>query len=217
MQNIVFIAPPAAGKGTCSDYLIKNYGYEHISTGDLLRDEIASGSELGKQIDSIISKGNLLDDEFMIKLVRERLKSLESNKPFIIEGFPRTIVQAEKLDEMFNDLNISNVKVIYLKIDFDIALKRTLGRINCPNCKKSYNIYFDAKKPMNGNLCDDCNIELVKRNDDNEDSFKVRYDSYMKDANLIIDHYENKHMLKTILADNLEDMFNEVVKEAKND
>ena len=217
MQNIVFIAPPAAGKGTCSDYLIKNFNYEHLSTGDLLREEIASGSELGKQIDSIISKGILLDDEFMIKLVQEKLSKLDADRPFILEGFPRTIVQAEKLDEMFKKLNISNVIVIYLKLDFDLALKRTLGRINCPKCKKSYNTYFEEKKPINGNLCDDCNIELVKRNDDNEESFKVRFDSYMKDANLIIDHYDKKHILRTINAGKLEDVLRDVVKEAKND
>lgn len=217
MKNVIFIAPPAAGKGTCSEYLIKNLGYEHLSTGDLLREEIASGSDLGKKIDSIISKGNLVDDEFMIKLVQGKLESLDSNQHFILEGFPRTIVQAEKLDNMFQDLNITNVVVIFLDVDFDLALKRTLGRINCPKCKRSYNLYFEEKKPMKDNICDDCNIELIKRNDDNEESFKVRFDSYMKDANLIIEHYKNLGILKSVKATDLDKMLKEVAEVVKND
>ena len=217
MKNIIFIAPPAAGKGTCSDYLVENLGYEHISTGDLLREEIASGSEFGKELDSIISKGNLVSDEVMIKLVKSKLSELDANKPFILDGYPRTIIQAEKLDEMLISLGVTNIVAIYLDVDFDLALKRTLGRRSCPKCKRGYNVYFEEKKPINGELCDECNVELDKRADDNEESFKVRYDSYMKDASLIIDHYDKKQSLKTIKVGKLEDVLNEVVKEAKND
>lgn len=217
MKNIIFIAPPAAGKGTCSDYLVANYGYEHLSTGDLLRSEIASGSEFGKEIDSIISKGNLVSDEVMIKLVQDKLSSIDASKPFILDGFPRTIIQAEKLDDMLISMGVTNMVAIYLNIDFDLALKRTLGRRSCPKCKRGYNVYFEEMMPINGELCDDCKVELSKRSDDNEESFKVRYDSYMKDANLIIEHYKKKHMLKTIVVGKLEDVLHDVVKEAEND
>ncbi len=216
MRNIIFIAPPAAGKGTCSEYLVKNFNYEHLSTGELLRAEIASGSEFGKEIDGIISKGNLVSDEVMVRLVEEKLKSLSTDKPFILDGFPRTLVQAEKLDEMLNDV-LQNTIVIYLEVPFDLALKRTLGRRNCPNCKRGYNVYFEEMMPKKENLCDDCNIELAQRSDDNEESFKVRYDSYMKDASVIIEHYKSKNMLKTIEAINLDEMLKSVLREAKND
>lgn len=217
MNNVIFIAPPAAGKGTCSDYLVENYGYEHLSTGDLLRETIASGSEFGKKIDSIISQGKLVDDETIIRLVQDKLSNMISDKPFILDGFPRTIVQAEKLDEMLASLGVTNIVVIYLNVDVDLALKRTLGRRSCPNCKKGYNIYFDEKKPKNEGLCDICNVSLSQRSDDNEESFKVRFNSYMKDASLIVKHYEDKGILKRIDASNLDDMLNSLKEAVSND
>ena len=218
MRNIIFIAPPAAGKGTVSDYLVKNYNYIHLSTGDLLRDEIKSGSALGKKIDSIISKGNLVSDDLIVKLVEEKLNDLDMNKPFILDGFPRTLTQARKLDEMLITLGVTNNIVIYLDIDIKNATKRVLGRIVCPKCKKSYNLNNEALKPIKENICDECKIELEKRNDDNEETFKVRFNSYLQNTRPILNHYNEKQLLVKI--DALLDLnvcLEKIIKEAKND
>ena len=218
MRNIIFIAPPAAGKGTVSDFLIKNYNYEHLSTGDLLRDEIKSGSELGKEIDSIISGGNLVSDELIVRLMQEKINMININKPFILDGFPRTLVQAKKLDEMLITLGVTNNIAIYLEIGIEEATKRILGRIVCPKCKRSYNLFNEGLKPKLENTCDDCGVELEKRSDDNEETFKVRFNSYLKNTSPILDYYKDKHLLVSVDATSgLSNMLEEIIKEAKND
>lgn len=217
MNNIIFIAPPAAGKGTVSDFLIKNYHYKHLSTGDMLRTEIEAGSDFGKEINKIIQAGNLVSDDIMIRLVKEQLEGL-SNQAFILDGFPRTLEQAKSLDEMLVSLGVTNNIVISLDIDYDLALKRVLGRVNCPKCGRSYNIYFEEMKALKDNICDDCNTELTKRSDDNEESFKKRFDTYIENARSIKEFYQEKHLLKEIIVDNnLERVLQEVLREAKND
>lgn len=200
MKNVIFLAPPAAGKGTCSDILKNKYNYEHISTGAILRSEIASQSSLGNEIKSIIEKGNLVDDKLMIKLIENKLTSI--NKNFILDGFPRTITQAYSLDNLFKELNINNYVVIYLNIDKSLALKRTLGRMTCLKCGKSYNIYFDEFKPINDGYCDICNEELSKRSDDNEESFNNRFDTYINSTLPILKFYEEKNKVIKIDVDN---------------
>ncbi len=218
MKNIIFIAPPAAGKGTVSDYLVKNYNYEHLSTGDLLREVIKSGSEFGKEIDSIISKGALVSDEIIIKLVEDKLKTLDASKPFILDGFPRTLNQAHKLDEMLVNMNVTNNIAVYLDIELEEALKRVLGRITCPKCKRSYNVNMEKLKPIKGNLCDDCGIELEARSDDNEETFKVRFNTYLDNTSPIIDYYKEKGILRTFDVNREPSVICEdISNEAKND
>ncbi len=217
MKNVIFIAPPAAGKGTISDYLIKNYHYKHLSTGDILREEIQSGSKFGKEIENIMASGNLISDDVMINLIKQKLTEL-SKQSFILDGFPRTLIQAESLDEMLISMGVTNNVVISLDIDRELALKRVLGRINCPKCGRSYNVYFENMKPSKENICDDCNSDLIKRSDDNEESFRKRFDDYLSNVSLIKSYYEEKHLLKNIIVDNdLERVLKEIIKEAKND
>ena len=218
MRNIIFIAPPAAGKGTVSDYLVKHFLYEHLSTGDLLREEIASGSDLGQKINDVISKGNLVSDELIISMVDNRLNSLSKDKPFILDGFPRTLEQAYKLDEMLVSKDVTNNVAIYLDINLNDALKRVLGRVICPKCKRSYNIHNELLKPKNNNLCDDCGIELEHRSDDNEETFKVRFKSYLDNTSPILDYYRNKNMLVNIAATKpLNEIYNDVLKAANKE
>lgn len=216
MKNIIFIAPPAAGKGTVSDYLVKNYNYYHLSTGDLLRAEINSGSELGREINDIITKGELVSDELVIQLVNDKLKTFDG--PFILDGFPRTLNQAQKLDEMLITLGVTNNLVAYLDISLEDALKRVLGRVICPKCKRSYHLYNAEVKPLKDNFCDDCNIELEKRSDDTEETFKVRFNSYLENVSAIIDYYKEKGIFKSFNALNTPDSISEsIIKEANND
>ena len=199
MKNIIFIAPPAAGKGTISDYLVKHYGYVHLSTGDLLREEVASGSEFGQKLNEILKSGSLVDDETVIRLVRNKLIVIK-DKPFILDGFPRTLTQAQVLDEILNELNIKNNIVVYLSVDLDTVLKRVMGRIICPKCKKSYNLNNEKLKPIHDGMCDDCGEVLIHRDDDKEETFKVRYESFMSNTKPILDFYQSKGMLYEIDA-----------------
>ncbi len=223
MKNIIFIAPPAAGKGTISEYLVKNYKYEHLSTGEMLRDEIKSNSELGCQINELISKGNLVSDELITKLVEDRLKDLVKGKPFILDGFPRTLPQALSLDEVLKKYNITNNIVIYLDIKEDEALKRVLGRVICAKCKRTYNLNNENLKPKVEGICDDCGATLEKRSDDNAETFKVRFETYLKSTKPILDFYKDKNWLVSLeVSDNLNELLDKVINisnknEAKND
>ena len=213
MKNIIFIAPPAAGKGTISDYLVKNYHFLHISTGDLLREEIASGSKFGREIDEIIKRGSLVKDDIVIKLVENKLELKEPGKLFILDGFPRTESQAYSLDQMLEKKGIDQLLVIYLDAPLNVLLKRVMGRVICPKCKRSYNLNNEKLKPICDGICDDCGISLVKRDDDNEEIIKVRYESFVKDTKPILDFYQKKGILKEIDATiPLEDIY-EIIKE----
>lgn len=199
MKNVIFIAPPAAGKGTQSERLME-IGYEHISTGDMLREEISKNTVLGKEINEIITNGKLVSDELVFELITNKITNL--SKPFILDGFPRTINQAKLLDELFQKLNITNYEVVYLDVSLDVALKRALGRLTC-SCGSSYNIYNENLKPKLENICDKCGKVLVKRNDDNEESFKVRFETFLNNIEPIKDFYREKgrlHIIDTMLS-----------------
>lgn len=198
MKNVIFIAPPAAGKGTISDYLVKNYGYTHLSTGDMLRSEVASGSELGKEIDSLISKGNLVSDELIIRLVESKLNNELFGKLFILDGFPRTLAQARKLDEMLISMGVTNNVVIYLDITLEEATKRAVGRIVCPSCGRSYNVYYKSTSPLIEGICDDCGVTLEKRSDDTEETFGKRYQTYLDNTSPIINYYREQGLLESV-------------------
>lgn len=196
MKNIIFIAPPAAGKGTESELLVKEYGYEHISTGDLLRLKQNDGSELGNYIRNLLSEGKLIDDNIVTELLKDKLKTI--NGPFILDGYPRTINQAKILNELLSELNLNIGAVIYLNVDCDTALMRALGRITCPKCNKIYNKYKEGMKPKLNYICDECNVELIGRSDDNEESFKIRFDTYLNNTKPLLNYYCDLGLLNII-------------------
>ena len=212
MTNFVFIAPPAAGKGTQSKFLVDNYGYNHISTGDLLREEVAKKNTLGIQINEIMSSGKLVDDELVLTLLKNKLTTiLSENKPFIIDGFPRTPYQAEMLTNCFNDLNVDNYKVIYMDLDYEEAKKRVLGRLVCSGCGKSYNDMVEGLMPKEEGICDSCSSKLDKRSDDTEETFKKRFDTYINNVKPILDYYNNLNKLINIDASkDVEDIFKDI-------
>ncbi len=192
MKNIIFIAPPAAGKGTQSHMLKENYNYSHLSTGDMLREAINSGSDLGLLVKNIIEKGELVSDDIMIDLINDKLTS-SKGKPFILDGFPRTLNQAKALENIIND----DYEVVYLDLQEEEAIERILGRLTC-SCGKSYNINVDGLKPKQDGICDSCGKKLIKRNDDNEESFKVRFESFVNNTRPVLDYYEKKNKLHKI-------------------
>ena len=193
MKNIIFIAAPAAGKGTQSKLLKERYGYEHISTGDLLREEISSGSELGITVKNIMAQGLLVSDEIIINLIKQKLESIKGN-PFILDGFPRTLNQAKELDNLDIDY-----EVIYLDLDESEVVNRMNGRLVC-QCGMSYNEYITELKPKVNGVCDSCGKAIYKREDDNIDSFKNRYKVFVENSKDILKYYEEKNKLHTINA-----------------
>lgn len=206
MKNIIFIAPPAAGKGTQSTMLKENYGYNHLSTGDMLREVVSSGTDFGLQVKNIIDRGELVSDELIIGLINDKLAKIDG-KPFILDGFPRTLNQAKSLDNMLD----KDYEVIYLDLSEEKAIDRILGRLTC-SCGKSYNLNVDNLKPKVEGICDGCGKELVKRNDDNVDSFKVRYKTFLDNTKPLMEYYEDKNKLHKINVNrNVEDIFKDIV------
>ena len=201
-MNVIFIAPPAAGKGTQAELLEKEYNMYHLSTGDVLRDIASSDTELGKEVKNLIDNGILIDDELMLKILKEKISTIESNG-IIFDGFPRTIRQAEMLNELLKSMNQNIDKVIYLEVDKETALKRATGRVTCGKCGSIYNIYFDN---IVDNKCNNCGEVLTKRNDDTEEKFNNRFDTYMSNTKPVIDYYESIGLLNTVssIGDKLE-------------
>ena len=218
MKNIVFLGAPGAGKGTQSEFIIKKYGIIQISTGDMLRAAVKAGSPLGKVAKEYMDNGKLVTDEIIIGLMKERLAQPDCKNGFILDGFPRTLNQAKSLDDMLVTLGVTNNIAVYLDIDLDEALKRVLGRITCPKCKRSYNKNIDKLMPVNGNICDDCKVELESRSDDNEETFKVRFNTYLENTSPIIDYYKEKGILKSFdVRREPNEICEDISKEANND
>ena len=216
-KNVIFIAPPAAGKGTQSALLEEKYGYKHLSTGDLLREEIKKGNELGDKIQEIISKGELVSDDIITELLKNEL-SLIKNDNFILDGYPRNLAQAETLNEIFKELGIDNYRAIYIDIDEETATKRVLGRIVCSKCGAGYNKYFQKLMPEKEGICDKCGAELTSRSDDNEETFKTRFKTYLDVTSPVIDYYKNNNRLDIIEAlDDTEETFKNIERILESD
>ena len=214
MKNVLFIAPLAGGKGTQSDLLVENYGYVHISTGDLLRN-VNPESDLRKEIERIIMSGALVSDEIVVGLLKEKLLTLKENEPFVLDGFPRNIEQAEKLEVLLSEINRTLDVVIYLDVPYEVSLKRTLGRLSCPKCKATYNEFY--KPSRKSGICDKCNSELVHRPEDNEETFNLRYKTYLKETTPLIDYYKNLGKLVSVESKSVDETYKNVVSVVKND
>lgn len=193
MKSVIFLSPPAAGKGTFSDYLIKKYNYIHLSTGDILRNKAKTDQNLA----SLLASGSFVSDEIILDIVKDTLSSI-NNKPFILDGVPRTINQANLLNDIFNELNIHNIVAIYVNTNKDILINRVVGRIICPKCHLSYNSIIDEFKPKIDNICDVCGSELIHRDDDNLESYEKRYNEFMMKTEPIKKIYEDMNILHTI-------------------
>ena len=198
MKNIIFIAPPAAGKGTQSDLLVKKYGYIHISTGDLIRAEISKRSEIGLKVKAISESGGLVSDDIVTELLKNRLSEPDIQKGFILDGYPRTVEQAHNLSNIASELGLTNFVCIYLDMDLETSMHRALGRVTCPKCGRGYNRYEEVLKPLEDGLCDDCHVELTSRSDDNEETFKVRFNTYVENTEPLLQYYEEKGILTKI-------------------
>ena len=210
MKNIILIAAPAAGKGTLSEMLVEKYNYVHISTGDLLRDASKEETELGKKISEMLQSGSLVTNEIVFDLLERRLMKDDTKNGYILDGFPRTLEQAEMYDETIKKLNKDLGVVIVLESDYETLQKRIVGRMLCEDCGSVYNTLTGVNTPKVEGICDKCGGKLYKRSDDNAESFKTRYETYIEKTKPLIDFYKEKGNLHFVNSDSKEDMLKDV-------
>lgn len=201
MKNIMFIAPPAAGKGTQAELVVAKYGLPHISTGEILREISKEDSELGHYVAETLASGNLVKDEITYQLIEDRLKMDDCKSGFIIDGFPRNLDQAIEYDKILAKLGYSVGNVIYINIDAKILEKRITGRRICEDCKTIYNINDEKAAPQIDSICDNCGGKLYQRSDDNLESFQNRYRTYQEKTYPIIEHYRKQNVLHEVNGD----------------
>ena len=192
-MNIILLGPPGAGKGTQAKFIVDKYQIPHISTGDMLREAISSGNELGLKVKSILEQGLLVSDDVMIELIKERLSRQDTLNGFILDGFPRTVKQAESLANIMNELNRKMEYAIFVNADEETVVKRISNRRVCPKCGRVYNLI--TLKPKNDSLCDECGSEIIQRKDDKEETVRDRFRIYIENTQPVIDYYIDENIL----------------------
>lgn len=211
MKNIMFIAPPAAGKGTQAELVVAKYNIPHISTGDILREISKEDSEIGNYVYETLSSGKLVKDEITYQLIEDRLKKEDCKNGFIIDGFPRNLDQAYEYDKILKKLNYEVGNVILINIDKKTLEKRITGRRICEDCKTIYNINDENNSPQIESICDNCGGKLYQRSDDNLEAFKTRYEMYQEKTAPIIEHYRKQNVLKEVDGDDsVENIFKKI-------
>mgnify|MGYP003408015398 FL=1 len=195
-MNLVLMGLPGAGKGTQAEKIVEKYNIPHISTGDMFRAAIKEGTELGLKAKSFMDKGELVPDEVTIGIVRERLSKDDCKKGFLLDGFPRTVAQAEALENILSELNRPIDYVINVDVDKDILMERLTGRRICKECGATYHLVFNP--PAKEDVCDRCGGELYQRADDNAETVQNRLDVNLKQTKPLLSFYEDKGTLRNI-------------------
>lgn len=206
------MGPAGAGKGTMSDLILKEYDIPHISTGDMLRDNVRNNTELGNLAKSYMDAGNLVPDDVIIAMVEKRLQENDCQKGYLLDGFPRTLVQAEAFEKIENKIGKPVECVIALEVGFDTLVERITGRRICPKCGAIYHIHNKPSK-VEG-ICDVCGSELTQRKDDTVEQLTVRMDGYEKSTKPVIDFYDKRGIVSYIDASQETATVFEMVKEA---
>ena len=195
-MNLVLMGLPGAGKGTQAEKIVEKYNIPHISTGDMFRAAIKDGTELGLQAKSFMDKGELVPDEVTIGIVRERLGKDDCKKGFLLDGCPRTVAQADALENILSDLKRPIDYVINVDVDKDILMERLTGRRICKECGATYHLVFNP--PTKEGVCDRCGGELYQRADDNAETVQNRLDVNLKQTKPLLSFYEDKGTLRNI-------------------
>ncbi|HEX3044448.1 MAG TPA: adenylate kinase [Bacillota bacterium] len=192
-MNLILLGPPGAGKGTQAELLIEKYNIPHISTGDIFRAAIKEGTTLGLEAKRYMDSGQLVPDEVVIGIVKERLLKKDAQKGFLLDGFPRTVPQADALGQFLTGVGRSITLVINIEADSGVLMKRLTGRRVCRNCASVYHI--ENKPPQVSGVCDHCGGEVYLRNDDAPETVKKRLDVYQVQTEPLINYYKEKGLL----------------------
>jgi len=213
---IILMGPPGAGKGTQAAKLVEKYGILHISTGDMFRAAVKEGTELGKQAKACMDAGQLVPDDVTIGIVRERLSKPDCQKGFILDGFPRTIEQADALDRILNDLAIKLDRVINITVPVSELVIRMAGRRICRGCGATYHVTYNP--PAVANVCDKCGQELYQRADDREETVRKRIEVYQAQTQPLIEYYQDKGLYTEIdgLQD-IDEVFGDIVRSLRGE
>lgn len=200
-KELIFLGPPACGKGTQTSKLAEYLNLPHVDTGSLLRAEIKNGTENGKVAKGFIDKGELVPVELVAKIIEDRLAQKDCENGYILDGFPRSVEQADMLtviNEKIDGSKEASFKAVYFDLDQEILISRIVNRRSCPKCGEIYNIKFHPPKVEN--VCDKCGETLTQRKDDNEETAKARFATYFKETAPLTDYYKNKKVLRSIDA-----------------
>jgi len=207
-MNLMLLGLSGAGKGTQAKKISQDYNLPHIATGDIFRILIEEGTPVGQRADKYIKQGKLVPDEDAIKIVKEEFSKINISSGFVLDGFPRTLYQANVLTEMLNEMDTGLDMVIYIKVDPEELIDRIAGRRVCLNCGASYHIEYNT--PKRDGICDLCGNELIQRNDDQEETIRYRIEVHARMINELIIYYQNKGILQTISGQSIEEIYNNI-------
>ena len=209
-MNMIFLGLPGAGKGTQAKKVSAKYNIPHIATGDIFRSAIKNETELGRKAKSYIDKGELVPDEVTIGIVRNRLKDDDCSDGCILDGFPRTVNQADALTEIMDDLDKELDLALYIKVAEEELIKRLSGRRVCDECGATYHVEFNP--PEKAGICDKCGGELIQRSDDKEETVKNRIEVNKKKTDKLVDYYQDKDILHVIESSGgIDEVFHKIV------
>ena len=208
-MNLILMGLPGAGKGTQAEKIVEKYAIPHISTGDMFRSAIKEGTALGNEAKTYMDKGELVPDEVTIGIVKERLSKPDCEKGFLLDGFPRTVAQAEALERLLNELNTKLDYVLHVKVPTEKLIERLTGRRRCPTCGATYHVEFNP--PKQEGICDHDGTELIQREDDQPETVKNRLDVNIEQTQPLLDFYEDKGYLVAIDGDqDIDEVFNQI-------
>ena len=212
--RVIFLGPPGAGKGTQAQALASEWGVPHVATGDMLREAVAAKTPLGLEAKRHMDSGGLVPDEVVIGLVGERLAQPDAKAGVVLDGFPRTVAQAEALDALFARTGLSLDRVVYFKVSRDELLRRLTGRRVCRGCGRTYHLV--SAPPKVADKCDVCGGELYQRVDDREDTVATRLDVYQKQTSPLLEYYRGRNLLSEVAGEGSVSQVAEAIRKATN-
>jgi adenylate kinase len=195
-MRVIFLGPPGVGKGTQADFIAQKYGIPKLSTGDLLRESVAKETSLGKEAKGYMNRGELVPDAVVIGLVEEKLGSAECERGFLLDGFPRTVAQADQLSAYLTAKGEALDRVVYFSLPKEEIVGRISGRRSCPDCKAVY--HLESVPPKRDGICDSCGKPLIQRNDDKPETIESRLSVYQEQTAPLIEYYQNRNILKQL-------------------
>lgn len=210
-MRLILLGPPGAGKGTQASAIVEKFNIPHISTGDIFRANIKEKTELGKKVEEYMNKGLLVPDELVVSIVKDRLTKDDCKKGFLLDGFPRTVVQAEALDEELKNMSLKIDKVINIEANKEVLIERIIGRRICKDCGATYHVKFSP--PKQEGICDKCGGELYQREDDKIETVVKRIEVYAEQTKPLIDYYAEKGLLLNVDGTkDKEEVFKDIVR-----